>query len=310
MDADRDKGGPIESTAAEPAAGSPPPPTASPPPSPGSSSLSSAAASGSSRAPAVSSPAPAVSSPAPAPAPAADAPARDPGARRTRLRADDGRLVRGRKSRDRIRAAATELFRERGFDGATLREIAKRAGMGASSIYRHVRSKEELLVDELARLQEDTWLRFRKQDDRNAPTRDRVHRFLLTQHELFIEDRDFTTIAMRAISKTEERVARDVLMLHDRTVGLVMEILQMGRMRNRDLARSVDVMEAARVIFHVTQGARIPWAHGLLDDAACLDAIQRGVDLVFTGIGSANPGAERTVAPPPPGGSEFGSGVV
>jgi AcrR family transcriptional regulator len=238
------------------------------------------------------------------PEPAREARTRDPGARRTKLRADDGRLVRGRRSRDRIREAATALFRERGFDGATLREIARRAGMGASSIYRHVASKEELLVDELARLQEDTWLRFRKQDDRDAPTRERVHRFLVTQHELYVEDRDFTTIALRAITKPDQRVARDVLLLQDRTVGLVMEILQMGRMRNRDLAKSVDVMEAARVIFHVTQGARIPWAHGLLADEACLDAIQRGVDLVFGGIGAAAPATPRVAAPsglaPPP----------
>ncbi len=216
--------------------------------------------------------------------PATEARPRDPGARSTQLRADDGRLVRGRKSRDRIRAAAIELFRERGFDGATLREIARRAGMGASSIYRHVRSKEELLVDELARLQEDAWLSFRKRDDRNAPTRERLYAFLVTQHELFVADRDFTTIAMRAITKPDQRVARDVLKLHDRTVGLVMEILQMGRMRNKDLAKGVDVMEAARVIFHVTEGARVPWAHGLLGDDACLDAIRRGVDLVFGGI--------------------------
>jgi len=227
---------------------------------------------------------------------AAPATPRDPGDRpdaapaptRASLRADDGRLVRGRKSRARIRSAATELFRERGFDGATLREIAKRAGMGASSIYRHVRSKEELLVDELAKLQEDAWLQFRKQDDRRGPTRDRIHRFLEIQHELLVADRDFTVIALRAITRPETRVARDVLQLHDRTVGLLMEVLQMGRMR-RDLARGVDVMEAARVVFHVTQGVRISWAHGLLGDDACLASIVRGVDLLFSGLAAPEP---------------------
>ena len=69
------------------------------------------------------------------------------------LRSDDGRLVRGRHSRARILAAARELFEERGFDKATLRAIAERAGMGASSIYRHVRTKHELLILELADLQ-------------------------------------------------------------------------------------------------------------------------------------------------------------
>ncbi|TFG92064.1 MAG: TetR/AcrR family transcriptional regulator, partial [Myxococcales bacterium] len=87
------------------------------------------------------------------------------------LRPDDGRLVRGRRSRARIRAAARELFQERGFDRATLRDIAARAGMGASSIYRHVQSKEELLVQELADLQEEAWTRFRQDDQRSDAAR-------------------------------------------------------------------------------------------------------------------------------------------
>ena len=209
-----------------------------------------------------------------------------PGARpRTKLRADDGRLVRGQLSRDRIQRAARELFRERGFDGATLRAIAERAEMGASSIYRHVRTKEELLIGELSALQERAWTRFRKQDDRKAPTRERVARFLEIQHELLTADRDFTLIALRGVTRPDARVARQVLVLHDRTIGLLAEILQIGRMRG-DLAEGCDVLQAARTLFHITQGARIPWVNGLLSDDACLDAIRRDVELVFGGLGA------------------------
>ena len=104
--------------------------------------------------------------------------------RATQLRSDDGRLARGRRSRERIRRAARELFRERGFDGATLRAIAERAGMGASSIYRHVRTKEELLVQELADLQEEAWTRFRSAEVREAPVRERLQAFFAAQHAL------------------------------------------------------------------------------------------------------------------------------
>ena len=76
---------------------------------------------------------------------------------RVPLREDDGRLVRGRKSRARIREAALSLFSEKGFDGATLRAIAARAGLGASWISRHVRCTQEAPIDELAGLQEVDW---------------------------------------------------------------------------------------------------------------------------------------------------------
>ena len=159
--------------------------------------------------------------------------------------------------------------------------------MGASSIYRHVQSKEELLIDELFELQEEAWTRFRSTDDRNRGTADRLRDFLDVQHELYIADRDLTTIALRATTKTEARVARRVLQLYDRTIGLLMEILQRGRMKN-DLAKDVDVLEAARVLFHVTHGARIPWANGMLKDEACRASIHQAVDLIFRGIAAGS----------------------
>ncbi len=202
---------------------------------------------------------------------------------KAKLRTDDGRLARGRKSRARIRQAARELFREKGFDGATLRAIATRAGMGASSIYRHVQSKEELLIDELAEMQEEAWTRFRASDDRNRPTRDRLLAFFDAQHDLLVADRDLTTIALRATTKTEARVAKRVLQLYDRTIGLLMEILQRGRMK-RHLAKDVDVLETARVLFHVTNGARIPWANGMVDDESLRSSVHQAVDLLFRGV--------------------------
>jgi len=203
--------------------------------------------------------------------------------RRPELRPDDGRLVRGRRSRTRIRAAARELFAERGFDGTTLRAIAERAGMGASSIYRHIRSKEELLVEELADLQDEAWRRIRSRDERTTAPHERIRYFLRAEHELLTEAPDWTTIALRATTHPEARVARRALALQDRTVGLVAEILQAGRTRG-DLSKDVDVLAAARAIVFITQGARLAWANGLLAPDACRDAIESAVDLLFRGL--------------------------
>jgi AcrR family transcriptional regulator len=47
-------------------------------------------------------------------------------------------------ARDRILAAATDLFAERSFDGATTRDIAARAGVTQPLLNYHYRSKDEL----------------------------------------------------------------------------------------------------------------------------------------------------------------------
>jgi AcrR family transcriptional regulator len=195
------------------------------------------------------------------------------------LRPDDGRLERGRRSRARIRDAARALFREEGFDKATLRSIASRAGMGASSIYRHVETKHELLILELTDLQEEAWLRFRQEDERSMPTRWRIHRFFDAQHALLADEPDLTVIALRAISYPQAGVSRRVLALHDRSIGLLTEILQQGR--GRDLDPALDVLSAARVLFHAALGARISWANGLLDERGCQRTIAASVDLML-----------------------------
>jgi len=210
---------------------------------------------------------------------------------RAPLRSDDGRLVRGRRSRDRIRRAARDLFRERGFDGATLRAIAERAGMGASSIYRHVRSKEELLIAELADLQEEAWRDFRAGDRRGAATRERISHFLAAQHALLVADRDLTSIALRALTRPDASMARRVLALNDRTIGLLVEILQAGRVRG-ELGRDTDVLAGARALFDLTLGARIAWANGQVGDDACLESIQTAVDLLFRGLQAPEPRKE------------------
>ena len=220
------------------------------------------------------------------------------------LRPDDGRLLRGRRSRARIRAAARDLFRERGFDATTLRAIAARAGMGASSIYRHIRSKEELLVDELAEFQDQAWRRFRAHERRDAarrdaPTRERVRRFLDAEHALLARDPDFTIVALRATTHPAARVARRVLALQDRSVGLLTEILQAGRTRG-ELARGVDPLAAARSLLFVASGARLAWANGLVSGEECRAAVEAAVELLFRGAEARAGRARGPAAPAPP----------
>jgi TetR/AcrR family transcriptional regulator, cholesterol catabolism regulator len=72
--------------------------------------------------------------------------------RRRWVRRTTSRRQRGKQKPPQVGArtqqiidAAARVFREKGYDGATLRDIAKEAGLLPGSLYYHIRSKEELL---------------------------------------------------------------------------------------------------------------------------------------------------------------------
>jgi AcrR family transcriptional regulator len=60
------------------------------------------------------------------------------------MRRDAGGMTATRKSI--ILKEAAHLFREKGYSGSTLRELAKRAGVQGGSIYHHFSSKQEILM--------------------------------------------------------------------------------------------------------------------------------------------------------------------
>jgi AcrR family transcriptional regulator len=54
--------------------------------------------------------------------------------------------VEGEKStKEKIFDAAVDLFAEKGYDGVSIRDIAKAVGIKESSVYKHYRSKDEIL---------------------------------------------------------------------------------------------------------------------------------------------------------------------
>jgi AcrR family transcriptional regulator len=70
---------------------------------------------------------------------------------------------------ERIRAAALALFKERGFEATTTREVADRASIAAGTLFLYVRNKEELLdfvfAGEIERVVDARWASLPRRGD-------------------------------------------------------------------------------------------------------------------------------------------------
>ncbi|MEA3312355.1 MAG: DUF2087 domain-containing protein [candidate division WOR-3 bacterium] len=97
---------------------------------------------------------------------------------------DKSRRKRG-EVRQKILDAATELFAEKGFEGASIRDIASKAGVTAPNIYYYFKDKQGLYQATLKESAENLLELLKKVDDPNASLRDRFLALAKAKMKLF-----------------------------------------------------------------------------------------------------------------------------
>ncbi|MCH1513245.1 MAG: helix-turn-helix domain containing protein [Acidimicrobiales bacterium] len=120
---------------------------------------------------------------------------------------------------ERLITAAAEVFAERGYDGAGVAEIARRAGVTTGAIYSRYRGKSELLFDVLDSRVGDHLESILSSSEHNSPADllSTLGSHLLDQHgdedPLFLE----AVVASRRDSEMSEMMSRK---LEDEGMGL------------------------------------------------------------------------------------------
>lgn len=96
------------------------------------------------------------------------------------------------KTKIKILQAAVDLIIEKGFENASLREMAKNAGVSNPTIYNYFPSKEKLLYAYIEQKHKESILRLQKIEDFHTYTlREQVQTLIETELELYLEDREF-----------------------------------------------------------------------------------------------------------------------
>ena len=170
-----------------------------------------------------------------------------------------GKLDRGK----RIERAARDVFREHGFDGATTREIAARAGVGNATLFLYARDKAQLLAwvfrDEIAAIDELAHLPLIVGES----VVDRLERFFRPRYELWARDPRLARAALRLTMRAQFEGAHGEADAHLATVWprLLDSIATIVTMYQQSGAmdRSIDTRCAARLAFDIYTGEVYDW---------------------------------------------------
>jgi AcrR family transcriptional regulator len=173
---------------------------------------------------------------------------------------------------DSLLAVAVEVFNERGYDGTSMEDLARRLGITKSAIYHHVSGKEELLRLATSRAL-DGWSAVADQARaQHAPAIERLEYLVRGSVGVLQAELPCVTLLLRVRGNTEvERAALNRRRAFDRLVAdLVTEAEQDG-----DIRADVDPAITARLLFGLVNSL-VEWyrptgrsAGSTLADAVC-----------------------------------------
>lgn len=185
-------------------------------------------------------------------------------------------------SKQKITEAARQVFADQGYAQASMRTIAREAGISVGGLYLYFRNKEELY---LTLMQE--WM-----DNLNGTTREALRK---------IDDPRESLLAFITIAIDFTRRHREMIILQGRELGfsfgidlkkqffwerrqIITGIIRRGI--DAGIFRQCDADEAARIIFNVLRGFVI----SMVIDEEALFSAGGCVDLVLNGLLRRNEG--------------------
>ncbi|KAK1180720.1 TetR/AcrR family transcriptional regulator [Streptomyces sp. NBS 14/10] len=170
-------------------------------------------------------------------------------------------------------AVAVEVFNERGYDGTSMEHLSRAAGISKSSIYHHVKGKEELLRLAISRALDGLFGILQEPEARDGRAVQRLEHVTRRTTEVLMAELPYVTLLLRVRGNTDtERWAMARRRGFDHEVAeLVKQAVADG-----DLRPDVDARLATRLLFGMINSI-VEWYRPGRGGAATVDEVADAV---------------------------------
>jgi len=172
------------------------------------------------------------------------------------VRVRDDELKRHRRAE--ILRAAVEVFADRGYFSARMREVAERAGVADGTLYLYFKGKEDLLVSILEEYAEAFLTRARRDAERITDPNEKL-RIVVERHLFSMEsDRALAQVFQIELRHTRRFLRQIAKGKVAQYLGLLQEIIGEGR-RSGAFRTDVPIEVAARAVFGAVDEVVTAW---------------------------------------------------
>ncbi|WP_422444857.1 TetR/AcrR family transcriptional regulator [Thermoanaerobacterium sp. DL9XJH110] len=185
------------------------------------------------------------------------------------------------KRRHQILEAAVKVFSEKGFEGSTTKEIAKKARVSEGTIFRYFKTKKDILLNLINILTEKSLFQFIEDVEQGLDTRQALKNLLKLHYRLIIQNFELLKIIFYEIQFHKELREE----FYKNVVSRVLSILEKN-IAEQKIRTDVDPQLAAQTLLGIFIGiimvrTMVEEHEGRQDEDKIISNI---LDILFNGI--------------------------
>lgn len=175
--------------------------------------------------------------------------------------------------KEQVIRKAAELFKEKGYAAASMRDLAQLLGIEAASLYSHIKSKEEILRS----LCFDMAAEFRKSleevEKKNLPASEKLRQGIIGHIQVMAKDLTASAVFMNEHRHLSQPYLRDFLHLRINYINRFKKIIEQGT-RSGEFKKTIDKKLAVMTLF-----SSLNWMPMWYDPSGLIEPIELGVQL-------------------------------
>ena len=175
--------------------------------------------------------------------------------------------------KEQVIRKAAELFKEKGYAAASMRDLAQLLGIEAASLYSHIKSKEEILRS----LCFDMAAEFRKSleevEKQDVPASEKLRNGIIGHIQVMAKDLTASAVFMNEHRHLSQPYLRDFLLLRINYINRFKSIIEEGT-RSGEFKRTIDKKLAVMTLF-----SSLNWMPMWYDPSGLIEPIELGIQL-------------------------------
>ncbi len=183
--------------------------------------------------------------------------------------------------KEQVIRSAAELFREKGYAAASMRDLAQKLGIEAASLYSHIKSKEEILQS----LCFDMASEFRKSLDevekQKSSASEKLKNGIIGHIQVMAKDLTASAVFMNEHRHLSQPYLRDFLLLRINYINRFKSIIEEG-VNKGEFKSNIDKKLAVMTLF-----SSLNWMPLWYDPSSNIDSLSLGqqlADMLVNGL--------------------------